>query len=196
MFMRQLQPLFPQPILIENIPGTWLDQAKKIEYRPTPGFQQTSGDIHKSTDWMPLAEKILHMAREGYANEVGYDPDSIYISNMWINRFDPNGTIHPHFHSNSLFSCVMYLDDYGAGTSFYRPDPIAHHPTNMVSTQWNWNDYTTKPMQYDIVFFPSHLRHNSKPCSKTRYTLSANFVSNSYGLKAKFNWGHPNHDEH
>lgn len=178
-----IQTAFPTPFGFAEVSGDWTTLAN-LETFNSEYFGQTHGSLHEDEPWKPLAEQLLNHANE-YNKECGY-MTPLKISNMWLNKYEGFNSIHPHFHSNSLFSCVLYiLGD--SGTVFYRPVPVALQSSEYSDSGFFYDDYTVAPKPNGVVFFPSTIRHTSIPSQNLRYTISANFNAVSYGNKETLN---------
>jgi hypothetical protein len=175
--------LFPTPLGFDTIDGPWQALAHMMKFQD-PYFGQTPGDLHTQDEWQELGNKLTASANE-YAREVGWTTP-VHISNMWLNRYEDFNSIHPHFHSNSIISCVMYIDSQ-SGTVFYRPQPLQMQPTDYTDSGYLYDDFRVDPTPNGVVFFPSSLRHTSIPQPGVRFTLSANFNAESYGSQSGLN---------
>lgn len=172
-----IQSAFPLPLGFDNITGNWSDTAS-LETFDNDYFGQTPGNLHTTERWLPLAQQLETIANS-YGRNIGCIT-TLKISNMWLNRMSGFNTIHPHYHSNSLFSCVVYIKGE-SGTRFYNPTPPQLQAAEYNDKGFFYDDYTVGPEPNGVVMFPSNLRHTSLPCAEERFTISANFNATEYG---------------
>jgi hypothetical protein len=172
-----IRTVFPTPIGFEKLEGDWFELANSQSFN-NEFFGQTPGDLHTQEEWKDLTTKLTEAANK-YNNEIG-NTTPVHISNMWLNRYYQYNSIHPHFHSNCLFSCVMYIQS-DTGTVFYRPQPIQFQASEYSDRGFFYDDFTAQPETNGVVFFPANIRHTSIPSSTLRLTISANFNCDSYG---------------
>jgi len=187
----KIRSIFPIPIGHDRIETNYQPLLAVTTFEQgNDRLEQTTGDLKDRENWSNLALDIFKCARS-YAREVGWG-SNIEMIQMWCNRMHPLATIHPHSHSNSLFSCVFYIFDTPAGTRFLRGDG-AHNqiqPSNLdYERGFLYDEFTTQPQKGDIVFFPSHLKHWSMPVDAVRYTVSANFRATQLGDAHHLNLG-------
>lgn len=187
----RIQSVFPIPLGFDRIETNYQQLLAVTHFgHGSSTVQQTFGDLNTQPEWENLARDILSRAKE-YSQRVGWGTD-IELSQMWCNRMHPLATIHPHSHSNSLFSCVFYIFPTHGGTKFQRGDSAWNHlqpSTFDDSTGFLYDYYTHRPTKGDLVFFPSHLKHWSLPVNEVRYTVSANFRATHYGNPLHLNLG-------
>jgi hypothetical protein len=185
----KLNTVFPAAFGYDFVQGDWQTLIDDLVLPDIP-IAQTAGNLHTMHSYRDLTQDVERCATS-YALATGICETPL-ITQMWINRFQPRVTIHPHLHSNTLFSCVMYLDDYSAGTVFYSNDPKNLQSSEMKQTEYTQDTYTVDGVKNRIVFFPSNIRHVSQPCEGVRHTLSANFTSRELGRSENLNLAQPN----
>jgi uncharacterized protein (TIGR02466 family) len=143
-------------------------------------------------------EKIL----EKHMIEV-YDPEDfdnikIFITQSWVNHTTTGEYHHPHHHTNSVLSGVLYLqvDPKIDGIMFsrsavdFRPDTLFKFETTRYnsfnSETWNITGLETG----DVIVFPSTLTHSvntREDSSTTRISLAFNsFVKGRLGSYHKY----------
>ena len=186
----KVKTVFPVAFGYDFVQGDWHELVDNLVLPDTP-IAQTAGNLHTMDSYKLLAQAVQQCATS-YAQTTGIC-EAPLITQMWINRFQPSATIHPHLHSNTLFSCVLYLDDYSAGTVFYSNDPKNLQSSEMKQTEYTKDTYTVDGVKNRIVFFPSNIRHVSQPCAGIRHTLSANFSTPRLGMAEYLNEGSCGH---
>jgi uncharacterized protein (TIGR02466 family) len=118
--------------------------------------------------------------------------NEIYITQSWVNYTYRNGYHHSHFHKNSLISGVFYIDN--PTSIFFSND--THFFNNLdlkkklnTENQWNQLSFGLKTKLYDLILFPSSLRHNVAPYYEENARISLSFntwfkgnIGNNIGL--------------
>ena len=143
---------------------------------------------------LPLKEEIMKQISDflhGYLDI--HSKHKFVMTTSWSNRYEQNHFIDQHYHSNSLFSGVLFLTDCKdtANIIFHKDKNHNNIFTDTVRLDHNDQfDFTNKrsylyhqsqmavcPKKWDLIMFPSFLNHsvnvNTNPSQK-RYTLSFN----------------------
>lgn len=89
-------------------------------------------------------EQHIKQAAEAYSREI----NKTYIDNYWMQEYGPNDYHDWHFHGQTMFSAVYYLE---------APDEIK------TTFKFLGREFTVDCEEGDIVTFPSCLQHCSKP---------------------------------
>jgi uncharacterized protein (TIGR02466 family) len=205
--------LFPIPVshtYIEPIPQDVLEFAKTVEYVPWHSKENYYLSISKERQvldtfeqFKDLKRSIMAAAEEYWRTVVCADWSvNLKIRHSWLTRHYP-GELNPtHTHTTSLFTCCTYLQtDEGCGDIVFRKDTnylnlfpsmidLDYHTRNLINTKV----YSITPKNNMIVFFPSHLQHETQPNNSetTRYALNMDFWfegkvrKNSSGFDADF----------
>lgn len=104
-----------------------------------------------------------------------------YLSSMWSTCCLPGESGEIHFHSNSFYSGVFYpFENTQSDICFYSPvqEKFSLDITGNVDrwNQFNVGSYPVKPSQYDLLLFPSYLKHKvmKNNSSEKRYSLAFN----------------------
>lgn len=103
-----------------------------------------------------------------------------YLTQSWLNYYDPLNYHHKHFHPNSFLSGVIYFSDTELRffNNIYEPIEIKSKDYNIDnSNAWNINtSYGT------VLIFPSHLQHSVPITTSPRYTIAFNsYISGHIG---------------
>ena len=174
-------PLFSTPVYLNNI-DTYnaVNYVRSLEYIPN-GFTDREGAfIHNcffANNYYILNDPVLSLLKKNIEAEINsFLKDQLYfskeinfnITTSWVVKHQTGHFSQSHFHSNSLYSGVVYLqvDDTSGGIFFEskaRQSPL--YPTEMSidieeytilnSVVWEY-----LPKNNDIIIFPSHLRHS------------------------------------
>jgi uncharacterized protein (TIGR02466 family) len=119
----------------------------------------------------------------------------ITVRRIWANKTEKIQHHHKHLHGNSLISGILYLNTFqGYGnTVFYYPNPWWHLQNY---GGWNINDsidkieytYEHTPKEGQLLLFPSHLFHSTKPSLANNIRYSIAFVSHFKGRIGRENF--------
>ena len=166
----------------------------KQGFEEFPMYQISRQDLQNQTEFKSLADKIIECGLD-YCKKIGYNPDNLYITSMWMNRFGNSQSIGPHTHTNSLLSGVYYLNstpDQG-GTEFY--NPISKMRNTISVTRDGNSPFLTDRISSSagpnkMVIWPSYVEHRSEKniTNKPRYTLSFNLLPTRLGNQEHFNY--------
>ena len=143
---------------------------------------------------LPLKTEVMQKVSEFLHGYLDIHPKHNFImTTSWSNRYEQNHFIDQHYHSNSLFSGVLFLTDCKdtANIVFHKDKNHNNIFTDTVRLDHKDEfDYTNKrsylyhqpqmavcPKKWDLIMFPSFLNHsveiNASP-NDVRYTLSFN----------------------
>tara|TARA_R110000803_G_scaffold56067_1_gene113211 strand:+ start:140 stop:709 length:570 start_codon:yes stop_codon:yes gene_type:complete len=132
-----------------------------------------SKDIFKK-----LKLKILKEGRN-YLNELGHTFQDIQFSCSWATIVDKDNKLPLHYHANSYFSGVFYLNK-GEDISFTDPIFDLWHYSNNP----NPNIFKITPKPGLLIFFPSFLKHEVATSKEdNRLSIAFNIIP-----KGKFGW--------
>jgi uncharacterized protein (TIGR02466 family) len=116
----------------------------------------------------------------------------LYITQSWLNFTKINEYHHSHFHTNSLYSAVLYLKTTERDSiEFMRlqTNNIFDITTDNLN-EFNCRTWTTPVYDNMVVFFPSSLTHTVPKVShnNTRVSLAFNtFIKGSLGSPLHLN---------
>lgn len=107
-----------------------------------------------------------------------------YFLNSWVNRHIPGDFANEHQHRNSIISGVCYLQTYknSGGITFFKPTGYTNNFHETIGfdyteqTLYNSETMTLKPIDGEILLFPSHLLHSVQKnnTNNLRYSLAFN----------------------
>jgi len=138
--------------------------------------------LESNEKYFSLLEKINEIVRSSLKKIYCYDEDiEPYICAMWSTCCCPGESGEEHYHSNSFFSGSYYpFEETPSEISLYSP---THEKCalniNANITEWNHinsTSYTIKPQKYDLMFFPSYLKHKvlKNNTNIVRYSIAFN----------------------
>ena len=159
-------------------------------------YINSNPNVEQSTDFFDkaLEEKVLACIKD-FNTSIGNVDRDFFCTEMWINKFELSGSIHPHFHSNSMFSCVYYhsLDTNMSGNTVFM-NPFSYtkdiiQTGNINPKYYNADTFTIPASPGKLLIFPSWLKHYSQQNSSqnTRVTISANFLPKTLGIESNLN---------
>lgn len=100
-----------------------------------------------------------------------------YVSSLWANRYRKNHNINLHSHPNSWFSGVYY--PYGTGSTEIIFDSPLHYatiePPVKKYNQFNSSTWSFSFPEDTMIFFPSHMRHQTVKHTEEKERLSLAF---------------------
>lgn len=87
------------------------------------------------------------------------------VCKMWVNSYEPTGTLGPHVHAKCDFSGVYLVD-------------LFRQPNNTIFFTFSQN--TAVPREYvsedieegSVILFPSHLPHDVLPCKRKKLCIA------------------------
>lgn len=166
----------------------------KQGYEEFPMYQISSQNLQEKQEFKPLVDTIVQCGFE-YCKKIGYQPEDLYITSMWMNKFGNTQSIGPHTHTNSLISGVYYLNSKPeqGGTEFYNP---ISKMRNTISVTRNGNSpfltdrLSSSAEPNKMIMWPSYIEHRSEKniTGDFRYTLSFNLLPTKLGNQEHFNY--------
>lgn len=170
----------------------WINH--KQGYEEFPMYQISAQNLQEKNSFKQLTQKIIDCGFE-YCKKVGYSPEDLYVTSMWMNKFSNTQSIGPHTHTNSLLSGVYYLNstpDQG-GTEFY--NPISNMRNTISVTRDGNSPFLTDRVSSNaepnkLIMWPSYIEHKSQKniTNNFRYTLSFNLLPTKLGNQEHFNY--------
>jgi len=113
----------------------------------------------------------------------------------WANKQDFGNYIHQHFHANSQFSGVYYVDvPKKSGDIVFVQSGPGWSTNDWEFNLLEWNDLNTKQKTFKsytgrLLLFPSHLKHfvKTSDSKESRYSIAFNyFVDGDYGNNTNY----------
>ena len=190
-------PLFSTPVYVNSIDtDNAVNYVRSLQYTPS-GFIDRKGVLNYNcflaNNYYILNDPVLSLLKRNIEAEINsflkeqlcFSKEiNFNITTSWAVKHRTNHFSQPHFHANSLYSGVVYLqvDDNSGGIYFEskaRHSPL--HPAEMFIDIEKYNIHNSVVWEYlpknnDIIIFPSHLIHSvSANKSKIdRYVISFN----------------------
>lgn len=157
--------------------------VKNLEYYKDQEFSYISKNnyILELEELSNLKKEISKVATDYFRNTLRIvDKINMRITTSWAVKHCPGGFASSHFHSNSMFSGVVYLEttkDSGTFTVYtpnsFRLIDLQYEEFNHLNSQSWW----FLPENNDIYIFPSELPHqvSENKSSEDRYCVAFNF---------------------
>lgn len=197
MYKANILPLFSTPVYVNNIQDTKdiLNLVKTLNYKPAGFYSSgtfienwhTTDDVYILND-LRFVELKKNIDKEincflkehlKFSNKINFN-----ITTSWIVKHLPGHFSQPHYHPNSLYSGVVYLqvdtdsgcisfDSKGQTSQLYPIEMEIELEQNNIFNSVRWEFL---PKNNDIIIFPSHLNHRvSVNTSKIdRYSIAFN----------------------
>lgn len=176
--------IFPEVVTtseIHNIPKSLLKCATvRSVVRPNEGnLASVDTYILDNPEYSILKKDIeLLLSQHLIMNYNATDNVHIYITQSWLNYTDTGGYHHEHFHPNSVFSGVLYLQTglLDSITLCRREEPLILHIPNTGYSDINSTTHTISDLyEGKIVIFSSKLRHKVAEVFESTPRVSLSF---------------------
>ena len=194
-----IQCIFPCPIYAANR-NLNLDSIEEIEIEDIiqKGLFQnkTLTDYHSNDSYLfdtklKNLKKFCEQHIENYVEQVINPIQELdfYITQSWFNVVEPGGSIHRHWHANSIISGSFYIStEEDDRIVFTDPNKAVKGILKLDQKEYNvWNSQTWFfPVENNLLFlFPSWLEHEVAPNEKA----TTNRISLAFNVFAKGNFG-------
>jgi uncharacterized protein (TIGR02466 family) len=189
----KIKNLFPTPVYVGqtevDIPN--LSNIEFVTMDSNNGLISKNRQILDDDLFLNLKEEIHNHIKTFQTDVLNIQDAEFYITTSWINQHNLGHFSHPHFHANSVFSGVVYLqvDNNSGNFIFHRYKNNINENLEFRYSQKNeYNSLTWgfTPCKNDVIIFPSHLVHSVTESfsSNIRYTLAFNvFVRGKLGYE-------------
>ena len=194
MIRAEIHGIFPVPLYRSKLSRKFTKrelhfvEKMRAECRPNMGNTTSSNGYVLNEPSFSILKKKIDLFIEDYFAKIIFPPKAIspYITQSWLNYTEINEHHHPHHHSNSYLSGILYIaadkdhDNITFGHNRY--DQINISPTQ--GNEFNSIILSFPVETGEIIIFPSSLMH-SVPVKKgknRRISLSFNvFVKGNLG---------------
>ena len=186
----EVLPLFSFPVAVMDLDEDFSNIENSIDdikFRKINKCEMNSSQncyIANSSNFLTNFSKekeiLLHYFYEYKDNVLGLKSIDFLITSSWMNKIEDGGYGHYHFHTNSIYSCILYFDSYNSGElMFYNPFPVTFElePDDDVDdTVYNSHKWMIEPRKNRMIIFPSQLHHQvlKNTSGKSRYSLAFN----------------------
>ena len=123
-----------------------------------------------------------------YAQEIWKAKVDPFITQSWLNFTAPGECHFPHYHPNSLYSGVLYVDveDGRDKITFHHSNHKEMKPEYSEFNLWNSDSWWLSIKSGQIIIFPSSLTHTVESVpdgltKKTRVSLAFNSFAKKIG---------------
>lgn len=176
---KTLWPLFSKPIFKTPVNVSGLDFSS-VEWLPN-----YNNWISKSQNILeqPGFEKLSQVVFDGvceyfYGIMQAKETVELAITESWLNKTEKGQIHHRHYHPNSIFSAIVYLESEGETgqtkfiTSEYQTIEYDINDSNL----YNSKSWSITPRVGDMIVFPSSVEHmvTEYQGNTPRITLSFN----------------------
>ena len=183
---KNVLPLFSSPVYVstieDNLDGVF-ESIKKLKYI---GANYHGTYISENKDVLskfPFLKNALFREFNCFKNShLHYENTEFFMTTSWITKCSPNSKGHKHYHSNCLYSGVLYFQegkDFGS-IRFSNENLIPQQIQLKEPTEWNILNSSTwriESIPNKVIIFPSYLLHEiTFHCgNEDRYSLAFNF---------------------
>ena len=180
-----VMPLFPRTTTVGKLDLDHEKITKRIakefkregNWHDEDPFNKTQPYLYKDPKYKELSDEILKFVNHVCEDVFSYEDANPEISLMWGTATPKGGSVHRHYHPNSILSGVYYPQNIEyTEIRFYSP----HRPTILPKIRYK-NVYSSvsmeyKPQQGDVVLFPSDLDHDVpiNTSDEVRYSVAFN----------------------
>ena len=194
MIRAEIHGIFPVPLYRSKLSRKFTKrelhfvEKMRAECRPNMGNTTSSNGYVLNEPSFSILKKKIDLFIEDYFAKIIFPPKAIspYITQSWLNYTEINEHHHPHHHSNSYLSGILYIaadkDHDNVTFGHNRYDQINISPTQ--GNEFNSIILSFPVETGEIIIFPSSLMH-SVPVKKgknKRISLSFNvFVKGNLG---------------
>tara|TARA_Y100000310_G_C20326575_1_gene643279 strand:- start:50 stop:664 length:615 start_codon:yes stop_codon:yes gene_type:complete len=190
----EIHGIFPVPLYRSKLSRKFTKrelhfvEKMRAECRPNMGNTTSSNGYVLNEPSFSILKKKIDLFIEDYFAKIIFPPKAIspYITQSWLNYTEINEHHHPHHHSNSYLSGILYIaadkdhDNITFGHNRY--DQINISPTQ--GNEFNSIILSFPVETGEIIIFPSSLMHSVsvKKGKNRRISLSFNvFVKGNLG---------------
>ena len=146
--------IFSVSLFIGNV------DLKKIKLTSEMGkafLSETPSSFYTKNTLDPESDKYL-MTVIGELLKEKYQYFSIYLKNIWKNRYINNDFQEPHIHTNSRFSFIIYEKVKVCHTIFYNPAKYLM-ATTRIDDNIAMQHFEPQVRKGQIIVFPSYVEH-------------------------------------
>ena len=175
--MLEIQPLFVKPLAFTNIhvSDNDIQIIKDLKYKNIEPEGFSSVDDMLWNKLPDVAKDIEHHIKDFNDNLMHYQTP-IKMTRMWATKLLPGQQGEVHYHMNSTYSFVLYLDD-GTSCQFqsfgqeelYKPKYDKYNIYNMKS-------FDMPVKRGTLLIFKSSLPHKILKTNVERYSIAGNFI--------------------
>lgn len=195
--MIEVIPLFSAPIYVFRIESDInfekeLEFIKQLDYRPaSKDLVNFSLDTYLlNYEEMYRCKKIIEDHVHTYTKEILSIEQEVYVTNCWIAKTSPGQRHKKHYHPNSIFSGILYLNanEEHSELNFHNKSFIRggfNFTYNIKDYNiFNSNAWSIKVKTGDVIIFPSDIIHdvNVNNAKTDRVILGFNtFIRGTFG---------------
>jgi uncharacterized protein (TIGR02466 family) len=137
-----------------------------------------SVDISKLENFKNI-NNFVYKEVDAFRKTINY-PKPLKVSGGWINVYKKYDFQEYHHHSQHHLSAIYFLNSHETCAKLFFKSPISNYPNIPNPNQhmpFTWQDVRFKPVQGNLIIFPSYLNHcvEQQENNKTRISLAYNF---------------------
>ena len=175
--MLEIQPLFSKPLAYTKIHlhESDIQIIKDLEYKSIEpdGFQSVDDMIW---DRLPDVTRDIERHVKDFNDNLMHYQTPIKMTRMWSTKFMPGQQGEVHYHMNSTYSFVLYIDK-GTSCQFQSfGQEELYKPIYNKYNIYNMKSFDMPVERGTLLIFKSSLPHKVMKTDVERYSVSGNFV--------------------
>jgi len=171
-------PLFSKPIFKRPVDVSNVDLASIKWARNYNNWISESQQVLSQPEFSQFAENVYDGICEYFYGVMQAKTNiEIYVTESWFNKTEVGQTHHRHWHPNSLYSGIVYIDSEGSTgrtrfiTSHY--DTVEYDVVD--SNIYNSRSWNIDPEVGTMIIFPSSVEHMVEEYLGTRPRITLSF---------------------
>lgn len=191
-----IAPIFPIPIYLKRhavedsdvnpLRQLAVNETHKVSSIDYYGEMSKNNYLLDSDHCVNLKRKLKQYVQEYAYCYLGYQ-GQFEFTQSWVSVKKPGQEHHPHSHTNSMISGVLYFDNEGdcEPINFLKPGTSSNLPyytmtpvRNEVNNEFTFSQVSFAVENYMLILFPSYLMHfvSTNKSYVNRYSMAFNTV--------------------
>lgn len=140
------------------------------------GWQSNDLNWESIREYTHLYELINILQKSIDTISTQIDPTlKLYIDNLWMNVNKLGDYNLPHYHSNSAFSAVLYIQCEGGSNIEFTHDTLMEHYPFWTKSEIFANKLQLFPKVGRLIVFPAWVKHSALPNQSNNKRISISF---------------------
>lgn len=159
---KTLWPLFSKPIFKTSVDITGMDLTKVEWTENYNNFISKSQNILEQPEFETISQAVFDGVCEYFYGIMRASQKAeIAITESWLNKTEKGQVHHRHYHPNSIFSAILYLQSEGetGQTKFITSEYQTLEYDIDESNLYNSKSWSITPKVGDLLVFPSSVEH-------------------------------------
>lgn len=154
-----------------------IPQQHHLEENGVTSFENYEYPTHKLEELTEYYDYLKPHLEKYIFEDLKYPKEyDIEIQNAWFSRYNENGYVRQHSHTDSVAVACLYIELPENGGNIEFKNPYYSHRKNYIRTNDNWLWEEVEVKETDVLIFDSAIWHRSQPnlSNKERWTLTTN----------------------